>query len=153
MGITRVPRAADNCADFNILSTYCYDVKNDERPRIYLKSAFIFFFVNKDFTLKDVELHGGDLMKAFDSTIRDKYSSYCDDSTNPGQIIQTSCQPSKKGWFYMDPIDPSTATPKYYKKSVKLPRPNGLFTLQFIRDVASPVVPKLLIQVNRPNLA
>lgn len=86
-------------------------------------------------------------MKAFDNTINAQYSSYCDPSFS-GSITVAACQPSANGWFYMDPIDPlSGTTPNYYSKSVHKTRPNGFFVLQYIRDVTSPVVPQLIIDV------
>jgi len=89
-------------------------------------------------------------MKAFDTTIRTQYSSYCD-PTLTGTISQTACKPSSSSWFYMDPLDPSSSTPNYYKKNVLEYRPNGLFVLQYIRDVAIPVVPQLTITVKIKN--
>jgi len=120
---------------------------NNERPQLIFKSAYIFFFVTNTFTLKNVELHGADLMKAFDSTIRSAFSSYCD-PTLSGTVSVAACIPSSNGWFYMDPIDSlSPTTPNFYKNKAKKSLPNGLFVLQFIRDVTSPVIPQLTLQV------
>lgn len=86
------------------------------------------------------------MTKAFDSTIRAQYSSYCD-STLSGAINTAACQLTSKSWFHMDPIDPSAATPEYYYNRAKKHLPVGLFVIDYIRDVSSPVIPQLIIKV------
>ena len=91
-------------------------------------------------------------MKGFDSTIRSSFSSYCD-PTLSGTVSTAACIPSSKGWFYMDPIDSiSPTTPNFYKNKVKKSLPNGLFVLQYIRDVTTPVIPQLTLEVLFFNL-
>lgn len=103
--------------------------------------------MTQSFSFKYIEFHGADLMKAFDATIRSQYSSYCD-PTLSGTVSTADCIPNSKSWFYMDPIDPkSGTTPEYYKMRTKKDLPVGLFVLQYIRDVSSPVIPELTIDV------
>ena len=71
---------------------WCYVIEDNERPILILKSAYIFFFVTQSFTFKNIEFHGADLMKAFDSTIRAQYSSYCD-PTLSGTVSNADCIP------------------------------------------------------------
>ena len=99
------------------------------------------------FTLQNLELHGADLMVAFDSTHNNAYSSYCD-PTLSGTVSTSSCIPTTKNWFYMNPIDyKSGVTPQFYENLVKKPLPKGLFVLQYIRDVSSPIIPALTFDV------
>lgn len=86
-------------------------------------------------------MHGADLFKAFDTTIRKTNTYYCDSSF--GNVIKSDCVPSAS-WFYSDHYDNQKKS--YYYDKVKKENPNGFFVLQFIKDVTNSVVPKLTIE-------